>query len=601
MNDEGTKLDEDVIEINPDAIDRIQLLIKNADIRKPRPFKNVQQFVDKAVEVWLAWEEDPNSVIEIMNSYRQTEAQKALMQKLMRAEKISVKDGQVTIIDEEPGNVGISVWIDRTKRIQQLIKNADKPRPFRTVQQFVDKAVDVWLAWEEDPKSVIEIFNRYRKTEAQDQKMQELMRAEKISVKGGQVTIMDEEPGNVDPDATLSFLDELGFEGHRKLTSIRDKLEKTKKYIEEKKVFDPNTIAEGYRNEVSLRLGKYHPELQYYSNYEITEVYSYESFEDEFPLLWRYYSRIFPAKVIITLLANMMYDQKNDYVKLSDLQTEGLKVCLAMSQEIEKYEKNNKIKKTDKISTGFPNHTITEDNTGKLDHIKQQTKHDEINQRFQDRFIGKVENKFEERKFAGILSALGIVKCVAIDTETPAAFTDEKGRAAFGPREPEDFITLTESGKKFFLLSNLLIEKPIGGKSNKITPFSDEEVDLIMKEMFEQRKLEKMIIDLILKKMDPGKWYDADTITSWMKDEIQEFVDEKEKEWHDSVQGKLFDTELKNYEKIQAKQKKNVGEKLGVSRISSWRAATMGRLSELRKINWQINSNGKSEYSLNQD
>ena len=78
--------------------------------------------------------------------------------------------------------------------------------------------------------------------------------------------------------------------------------------------------------------------------------------------------------------------------------------------------------------------------------------------------------------------------------------------------------------------------------------------------------------------------------------------DEKEKEWHDSVQGKLFDTELKNYKEITvANQKKNVGEKLEVSRISSWRAATMGRLSELRKINWQINSNGKSEYSLNQD
>ena len=70
MNDEGTKLDEDEIEINPDTIDRIQLLIKNADIRKPRPFKNVQQFVDKAVDVWLAWEEAPKSVIEIFNRYR---------------------------------------------------------------------------------------------------------------------------------------------------------------------------------------------------------------------------------------------------------------------------------------------------------------------------------------------------------------------------------------------------------------------------------------------------------------------------------------------------------------------------------------------------
>ena len=106
MNDEGTKLDE--IEINPDTIDRIHLLIKNADIRKPRPFKNVQQFVDKAVDVWLAWEEDPKSVIKIFNRYRQTEAQKELMQKLMRANKLVDKGGQVTIVNEESVDVDTS-------------------------------------------------------------------------------------------------------------------------------------------------------------------------------------------------------------------------------------------------------------------------------------------------------------------------------------------------------------------------------------------------------------------------------------------------------------------------------------------------------------
>ena len=58
---------------------------------------------------------------------------------------------------------------------------------------------------------------------------------------------------------------------------------------------------------------------------------------------------------------------------------------------------------------------------------------------------------------------------------------------------------------------------------------------------------------------------------------------------------------LLDIKKIKAEnRKKEDGDKLEVSRISSWRAATMGRLSELRKINWQINSNGKSEYSLNQ-
>jgi len=34
-------------------------------------------------------------------------------------------------------------------------------------------------------------------------------------------------------------------------------------------------------------------------------------------------------------------------------------------------------------------------------------------------------------------------------------------------------------------------------------------------------------------------------------------------------------------------------------KITQWRLATMGRLSELKVVNWTINEKGDSEYSLN--
>ena len=88
--DHGIKLDK--IKINRDRTDRIRKLIKDPDTGKPildpdtgkpRPFENVQDFVDKAVEVWLAWEENPGSVIKLMNNYLKTKAQNQVMQDLM--------------------------------------------------------------------------------------------------------------------------------------------------------------------------------------------------------------------------------------------------------------------------------------------------------------------------------------------------------------------------------------------------------------------------------------------------------------------------------------------------------------------------------------
>ena len=477
----------------------------------------------------------------------------------------------------DPRNIKLSkieIDKDKTNRIQKLIKE-DSSRPFENIQDFVNKALEIWLAWEEEPERVVGLMNRYDKTKKQNEMMELLMHPEKITIESGQTTIKnDQKPASFGRDLVDLLIDDRDS-GCAKLKLIREALESTKKYIEEKK---------------------------HYNLPKETELCVYDEYEDEFPLLWRYYSRIFPAKLIITVLAYMMYIRKTDYVRLSDLRTEGLSACIGLSVEIEKFEKNNNIKKPDKISTGFPNHEKFEEKRNELiamdedwqfhqrniygtdtfDNANLIAKEIQINQRFQDRFIGKGEALTSKKgrtswRFEGILSALGIVKC----------FMDD-----------DYYVTLTESGKKFFLLSNPLIEKPINDKSERIIePFSDKEIDLIMKEMLGGGKLrlEKDIIDFILKKMRPRQWYDADIITEWMYDNIKKFVKKKEKSWPSRD---LFETELENYVKIKDAQEK--GEKSGVSRISAWRAATMGRLSELRKIKWQINSKGKSEYSLYQ-
>jgi hypothetical protein len=112
-------------------------------------------------------------------------------------------------------------------------------------------------------------------------------------------------------------------------------------------------------------------------------------------------------------------------------------------------------------------------------------------------------------------------------------------------------VSLTELGREFALLEN-----PILDRDSYESAFSDKEVRFIFHKLYSRFPLESKIIKKIVETLK------KDTLTSSQIDVI--FKDEK-----------------RNF-------------------LTEERIATMGRLSELQLVNWDIDNKGKSIYSLNQ-
>ena len=119
-------------------------------------------------------------------------------------------------------------------------------------------------------------------------------------------------------------------------------------------------------------------------------------------------------------------------------------------------------------------------------------------------------------------------------------------------------------------------------KENAITK---EESEFILNDLIPDLELEKQFIDTAL---DTIKKHKGDS-------KITDILDEE-----------FF----KTFKKFKAKNPKiiakydlnniqSLADDVTKKKIVGWRVATMGRLSELRIVHWEINSSGESEYSLN--
>jgi len=114
------------------------------------------------------------------------------------------------------------------------------------------------------------------------------------------------------------------------------------------------------------------------------------------------------------------------------------------------------------------------------------------------------------------------------------------------------YVSLTELGREFALLEN-----PILDKESYESAFSDKEIDFIFHKIYGRFPLENKIVKKIIERLK------KDTLTS------------------SQIDG-LFKDEKRNF-------------------LTEERIATMGRLSELQIVDWEIDSNGKSVYSLNKE
>ncbi len=282
---------------------------------------------------------------------------------------------------------------------------------------------------------------------------------------------------------------------------------------------------------------------------------------DGYPLLSGFYSRFLPVKLVISILGHLLEKNKDKDTKieLTDLRIYGYDMIEEISRDLNKYELENSISRNKKMSTGLPK---------KGEKTKEQEKIAMAQKRFKDQFIGKIrKNRLtKENHFEGSLSALGLVYAFEKDNKI--------------------FLSLTELGQELFLLDNPIIEDEYTNGS-----LSPKECEFILEKLIPQRKLEQKFIDsmkLIIQKFKQKDVTDKnyEKITPSLDAEIKKVAIDYLKKNPTALE-KYNLNHLENNNDITSRK------------ISQWRLATMGRLSELNVVNWKINEKGDSEYTLN--
>ncbi len=265
-------------------------------------------------------------------------------------------------------------------------------------------------------------------------------------------------------------------------------------------------------------------------------------------LIWSFYNRFFPVKIIINQLAIMMGTQ-NSWIELSQLHDTAYDFTEPLSSKLREYEESHNLVRNQKISTGLPT-PISEINKGRgFQRPKIQSKVIASKMRFIEHFIGKLTSKTSPFEFKGACFELGLMGVKVDGTNC--------------------FVTLTDLGRKFALLENPILDND---QYDKV--FSDDESDFIIQKIIPQFKLENIIVTKILEEIYEKHHLIADDID------------------------KIFEKEYLQYGEKEKPKKPKELESFKKEMVRS-RVATMGRLSELNKVKWTIDKTGKSIYSKN--
>ena len=132
-------------------------------------------------------------------------------------------------------------------------------------------------------------------------------------------------------------------------------------------------------------------------------------------------------------------------------------------------------------------------------------------------------------------------------------------------------VSLTDLGREFALLEN-----PIIIDNKKSHAFSNDEVKLIYKKIIPRFKAEQQIIKDVIYELKQK---------SMTSDEIQ----------------KIFAGYKKLNIEYYSNNPEDLDDKKKEEKITQARVATMGRLAELKIVNWEIKEKGISHYSLNKE
>lgn len=402
------------------------------------------------------------------------------------------------------------------RKIRDLVDNGR----YRTEDEFVRMAIEILLDWEsEHPEDCMDRMKAMRPfTREQERFMEKMMNAEERKKQFGEFESDRLESENI-------MQKELAERDDNHLL-LQKNLDKTEEYVKGMGITRPqNEIPyNGY-----LRLSSF-------------------------------YSRFLPVKIVISVLAYQLAEDKTTRIELNEIRARAYDIAEEIAVVLTKVEAENNIPRNKKLSTGLPKKGLAENDKEKMAPAQK---------RFKDQFVGKVrKNRItKENYFDGALSALGLVHVF-----------EEDGKM---------FVTLSNLGKQFALIRNPIVAGDYTKRS-----LTNEESKFILDELIPQLSLEQKFVDVaigVIRSFSKGTTiartagHDYEKISHILNTEMKKVIEEYKNsgnKWYDS--GRL---DVKN-------------DLTGRKKLNQWRLATMGRLAELGVVDWKINGKGDSVYSL---
>lgn len=259
---------------------------------------------------------------------------------------------------------------DDTKKIEMLVKK----QRFRNHDAFLDRAIQILLTWELDPKLSMDIMKGYPQTDEQKQILEAWL----------QPQVYQEH-----------------FESSKKQT------------ISEESRLNEKRQSKDDHLELIKNLKK---TREYIRNFKITTPRDSVIPSDNSPTLFRFYSRFAPAKIVLAVLADLLRASPSlNKINLKVLRADALDVAAEFNDKITEFEVKNSIKRAKKVSTGFPK--LSEDIEDNVS----------VQKRFRDQYIGKTRKDRGDKQlyFEGILSALGFVVLTKEGKEEFVSLTEE--------------------------------------------------------------------------------------------------------------------------------------------------------------------------------
>jgi len=168
-------------------------------------------------------------------------------------------------------------------------------------------------------------------------------------------------------------------------------------------------------------------------------------------------------------------------------------------------------------------------------------------------------------------------------------------------------LTLTDIGKKFYMLDNPIF----GGAMHPA--LSEEEGELLSTKIIARRHLEFKLIQKAIKVIGTNhasKSNITDVLDQVFLETIKQFLKSSEAGiYKEKIQKEIINkTEelMRNNDQVEkqlkktnnASEEKKLRESIKQTPVEACRIATMGRLTEIGVVDWKINTEGKSEFSI---